>query len=153
MDSSNPNPDRPYIQMKEESVWLFTGGGRFMTPLTPDEAWDLGDDLLIAADRIMMARDGWEEGVVEPPQWLTKIHLDTEDGFSGLWCDVCQTHLRDTIPWTEVYRIMDAARNHWTARHTQEVTDEERPDGRPDEEVRGSDEAAPAAPDVHDPAA
>lgn len=112
--------------------------------LTPEDAWDLGDDLLIAADRLMTT---WEPAEVDLPPWMTKIQVAVI--MNDRLALVCEDHGAIHYPGMRlpVEDVVDLSRTHWTQQHSADAEVSEDTESE-DEHGQGQPAQADAAGEV-----
>jgi hypothetical protein len=89
--------------------------------LDPREAWDLGDDLLIIATRIMdRTGDSAPLEVIDPP-WLTDVSITRWGAMTLLTCAQCVAAQAPTVDIAvddmNLAQMVNAAREHWLDVH------------------------------------
>lgn len=137
------------VDPDDHHIWLYPDNSDDPWRLDPGEAWDLGDDLIIAATELLPHEP---VGFTTMPPWMD--HIQVAIASSNRLALVCNDHGAIHYPGMRLplNEMADLARAHWAQQH-KEGDHEERSDGGSDETVRGGDETAAASPDVHDPAA
>lgn len=131
------SPDGPSIQFEVkvagDTVLLYRHDyflrKHEFVPMTPDEAWDLGDDLLIAASRVWTDRGVNDLLLTEQPRWLTDVAIHTDEGYPQLFCVLCQDIFGSPTPLSPLGQVMDMAREHWASVHPYVAQDAEGEDG------------------------
>lgn len=113
-----------------------------LSVMDPEDAWDLGDDLIIAADRLMSEQGKWQEAVTEAPPWMDQVHVAVTGNGLGL---VCEDHGIIEYPgmMISLTQAMDGARAHWRQQHSAEVDVAEHAEGED-----GHADAQPSVPEA-----
>jgi hypothetical protein len=112
--------------------------------MTGDEAWDLGDDLMIASDRLIT----WEPVQIVMPPWMDAISVAIAKGPEGPVTTrlalVCQDHgvIEYNGASISVGQILEGARTHWRWQHSAQVDVSEHPEGED-----GQTDTDPAVPE------
>jgi hypothetical protein len=106
------------VDPDDHQVWLYPDNSDEPYRLDPGEAWDLGDDLIIAADQLLP----WQSvGFTTMPPWQEHIQLTI--AWSNRLALVCDDHgvihyLGMQMPLSEATGL---ARAHWAQQHSAEV--------------------------------
>lgn len=103
-------------------VQLVPDGDTTGWDLDPEEAWDLGDDLIVSATRLLPPQT-WLES--EVPAWATKIQVTvvtaSQPGATPVFrlAVICDDHGAIDYPSTRtpLSKLQDTAQTHWEQQH------------------------------------
>lgn len=110
------------VEVQGDEVWVYRPMAIAPDKFDADGAWDLADDLLIAADRIWMATGAYTEvEVTLGPAWTERIHVNSDGGPPYLWCEVCDTEVQHIGLGYPLDKVFEFAREHWISVHSAEV--------------------------------
>lgn len=94
--------------------------------MDPAEAWDLGDDLIVAATRLLPTEP---VGFTTAPPWME--HTQVAMAMSNRLAVVCDDHGAVFYPGMRMPldEVMDKAREHWAQQHSAQVNVAEHAEG------------------------
>lgn len=112
------------VDVQGDRVALRDSSGKPPWLLEAEDAWDLGDDLTIAADRLMFRQvEEVQAAVVEPPAWISQVSVAILGWRLSV---VCAEHGVIQYPGSvlDVGQVMNKAREHWAQQHSAQVHDD-----------------------------
>ena len=136
------------VEPDEHRIWLYPDNSDQPHMLDPGEAWDLGDDLIIAADSLLK----WESvGYTTLPPWsgqmkVATVALPTKAHRLALVCDDHGIVEYEGMQ-ISIGQILEGARTHWKWQHSADAEVAEDAEGE-DEHGQGQPAQADAAGEV-----
>lgn len=127
------------VGVEQNLVTLRESGSMYKWVLSPDEAWDLGDDLMIAGTRLMPFDS---VATTTMPAWADEVRVSVNGNRMSLICDHHGV-FEYVGPVMSVGQILQGAQGHWHQQHSSQVDVAEHAEGED-----GQADAQPSVPEA-----